>query len=91
MTQVGFKKMNWYPKPSAWKQHVAQRQKRAENVRAFQAQSNALANSFANAMYNQIQGVGEVAAQTAQSRLQKQMDDMRKELEKAYSSFDKLA
>ena len=42
MTQVGFKKMNWYPKPSAWKQHVAQRQKRAENVRAFQAQSNDL-------------------------------------------------
>ena len=40
---------------------------------------------------HQIQGVGEVAAQTAQSRLQKQVDDMRKELAKAYSSFDKLA
>ncbi|WP_404402680.1 hypothetical protein [Pelagibacterium halotolerans] len=92
MSSVGgyYKKMNWFPKPSAWDQMEAARLKRKEMIADFQAQSQALMSGFQAAANIQIQGIGELAAQGAQTRLQAEVDARRKELEKQYAKFDGL-
>ncbi|MCD7060332.1 hypothetical protein [Pelagibacterium xiamenense] len=82
--------MNWFPKQSAWDEMEAARLKRKEMISSFQSQSQALVAGFQAAANIQIQGIGELAAQSAQSRLQAELDARRKELEERYAKFDKL-
>lgn len=86
----GFKKMNWFPKQSAWQEVEAQRLKRREMMEDFQASSNALAAGFQAAANLQIQGIGELAAQSAQSRLEAKAKEMQAELEAKFASVSKL-
>lgn len=90
-TVGGFKKMNWFARPSAWKQMEAARLKRQQMARDFQSQSNALMSGFQKAANLQIQGVGDLAAQGVQARLEAKAKEMQKELEKKYAQFSKLA
>ncbi len=86
----GFKKMNWFPKQSAWREMEAVRVKRRQAMEDFTANSNALAARFQATANLQIQGVGEIAARSAQTRLQERANEMRAELEKQYASMSKL-
>lgn len=90
VSSSGFKKMNWFPKQSAWKEMEAARIKRRQMVEEFQERSAALAAGFQKAASLQIQGVGELAAQSAQSRLQAKAREMQAELEEKYASLSKL-
>lgn len=87
----GFKKMNWLPQPSAWEAAEAARLKRRQMMDDFAAQSSALAAGFQAAANMQIQGIGELAAQNAQSRLEAKAKEMQAKLEEQYASFSKLA
>ncbi|WMT89668.1 hypothetical protein [Pelagibacterium sp. H642] len=86
----GFKKMNWAPKQSAWEEMQAARAKRRQNMEDFMARSNALAAGFQRAATLQIQGIGELAAQNAQARLQAKAKEMQAELEAKFASISKL-
>lgn len=90
-TVSGFKKMNWFPKQSAWTEMEAARIKRRQMMDDFAASSNALAAGFQAAASIQIQGVGELAAQSAQARLQAKAKEMQAELEQKFAAFSKLA
>lgn len=87
---TGFKKMNWLPKQSAWKEMQAVRLKRREMMQQFQASSAALVSGFQAAQSMQIRGVGELAAQSAQARMQAQVKEMRAELEQRMAGVSKL-
>lgn len=87
---TGFKKMNWMPKKSAWQEMQLAKQKRMASAERID-RINMAASGFQSAQMMQIQGVGELAAQNAQSRLQAQVKEMQAELEKRYASFSKLA
>lgn len=91
MTSVGFKKMNWFAKPSAYQQMEAARLKRRKMMDDFRASTAMLAAGFETAQAMQIQGVGELAAQNAQSRLQAKVKDMEERLSKQFESVSKLA
>jgi len=88
---AGFKKMNWFPKVSAWKSMETHRLKRKEMMAAFQEDSQALAAGFAQASALQIQSVGEIASMNAQSRLQAKAEEMKAEMDAKLAQFDKLA
>lgn len=89
-TVGGYKKMNWFSKQPAWKEFEVARARRRNAIRQFQAQSEALAYAFGNAFSNQINGIGEVAAISAQDRLNKRVAEMQKSMEANYSKLDKL-
>ncbi|GGA44922.1 hypothetical protein [Pelagibacterium lentulum] len=89
-TVGGYKKMNWNSKQPAWKEFEIARARRRNAIKQFQAQSDALAYAFSNAFNNQINGVGEVAAMTAQARLNKRVAEMQKSMEANYAKLDKL-
>lgn len=92
MTQVGFKKMNWMPKQSAWNEHLQKLAKRRTMMREFESQNVQLANAFANAFDSQITANTEHVARTAVDRViaegKKKADEMQKKL---MSGFDKMA
>lgn len=90
-TVGGFRKMNWFPQPSAWKQMEAARLKRRQMVEEFQNQSSALAAGFQKVATMQIQGIGDIAAQGVQARMEAKAKQMQQELENKYAQFRKLA
>lgn len=90
MASVGFKKMNWFPKQSAWKEMEVARIKRRQMMEDFQAKSQALAYGFQAAANIQIQGIGDLASQSAQARMQAKVKEMQAKLEDKYASFSKL-
>lgn len=90
VSTTGFKKMNWVTKRTAWQEVQLSKQKRAAAQERID-NMNAAAGGFETAMTMQIQGIGELAAQSAQSRLQAKVKEMQAELEKQYAGFSKLA
>lgn len=91
MTSVGgFKKMNWLPKRSAWQEMQLAKQRRQVSAERID-RMNMAASGFQAATTMQIQGVGELAAQTAQSRLHAKVEEMSKKLEESYANISKLA
>lgn len=86
----GFKKMNWFPKQSAWNEQLSARAKRREMVTRFREDAAQLAGAFTNAMNNQIGNVGEIAARQAQARLQNEAKARMAEMQKQYERFNKL-
>ena len=88
---TGFKKMNWLPKQSAWDEMEAARLKRREMMQEFPASSSALASGFQAAQTMQIQGVGELAAQGVQARMDAKVKEMQAKLDERYTSFSKIA
>ena len=86
----GFKKMNWLPKQSAWKEMEVARVKRRQVMNQFTANSNALAAGFQAAATRKIQGVGDLATQSAQSRMEAQLREMQAEFQKRFASVSKL-
>lgn len=87
---IGYKKMNWVPKRSAWQDIQLAKQRRQASVDRIE-RMNMAAYGFQTAQTMQIQGVGELASQSAQSRLQEKVKEMQAELEKTYANFSKLA
>lgn len=87
---TGFKKMNWMPKKSAWQEMQLAQQRRQQSADRID-RMNMAASGFQRAQMMQIQGVGELAAQNAQSRLQAQVKEMQAQLEKRFEGFSKLA
>ncbi|WP_421951290.1 hypothetical protein [Pelagibacterium sp.] len=87
---TGFKKMNWVSKKTAWQEMQLARQKRMASAERLD-RMNTAAFGFQRAQTMQIQGVGELAAQSAQARMEAQVKEMRAELEKRYASFSKIA
>ncbi|AEQ52219.1 hypothetical protein [Pelagibacterium halotolerans] len=87
---TGFKKMNWVSKPSAWEAMETARLKRREMMEEFQASSAALVSGFQAAQTMQIQGVGELAAQGVQARMDAKVKEMQDKLEDRYASLSKL-
>lgn len=82
-SQVGFKKMNWLPKQSVWKEMQAARTKRAQMVKDFQSRAVNLANTINTTLYNQSMGTVENVIKSAadrvisegQDKLKTQMDN----------------
>lgn len=68
-SDIGFKKMNWLPKQSAWNEHIQRVAKRRTMVRAFEQQAQLLANGFQNAFSIQITGHVDNVARTAADRI----------------------
>jgi hypothetical protein len=64
------KRLNWSAKPSAWEQVQSWKEKRAAMREQFAAASAAAGAGFAAAWTNQITGLGELAAQQANARMQ---------------------
>jgi predicted secreted protein len=69
MREIGFKKMNWMPKQSAWNEHIQKLAKRRTMMRAFERQNNALINAFANTFDYQIHANVDNVARTAADRI----------------------
>ncbi|RDE08724.1 hypothetical protein [Pelagibacterium lacus] len=90
MTSIGFKKMNWVTKKSAWQDIQLAKQKRKASAERINRMNSAAAG-FQVAQTMQSQGIGELAAQSAQSRLQTKVKEMQAEMEQQYASFSKLA
>ncbi len=67
--QIGFKKMNWMPKQSAWNEHLQKLAKRRTMMREFEKQNNALVNAFANTFTFQITAHVDNVARTAADRI----------------------
>lgn len=86
----GFKKMNWFPKQSAWNEQLRARAKRREMVTQFREDAAILASAFTSAMTNEIGNVGEIAARQAQTRIQNEAKARLAEMEKQYERFNKL-
>lgn len=86
---IGFKKMNWMPKRSAWQDMQLAKQRRQASAERIE-RMNMAAAGFQAAQTMQIQGIGELAAQSAQSRLQAKVKEMQSELESKYASISKL-
>ena len=91
MASVGFKKMNWFPKPSAWTQMETARLKRRQMIDDFRAETSALSAAFQTAQTMQIQGVGDLAVKSVQSRLQARAKEMRADFDQQYARISKLA
>lgn len=88
-TSTGFKKMNWMPKKSAWQEMQLAKQKR-EQSNARIARMNAASSGFQAAQTMQIQGIGDLATQSAQSRMENQVKQMRAKLEERMAGLSKL-
>lgn len=67
--QIGFKKMNWMPKASAWNEHIQKLTKRRTMMRAFENQNNTLINAFATISNFQITAHVDNVARTAADRI----------------------
>lgn len=92
MTQIGFKKMNWMPKPSAWNEHLQKLAKRRTMMREFERQNNALINSFANTFSFQITSSVDNVARTAADRIiAENKKKTEEQANKLMKSLDKLA
>jgi len=90
MSVSGFKKMNWFPKPSAWKSMETHRLKRKDMMAVFQQNTQSLTAGFARANALQIQNIGEIAAMNAQARLQAKADEMKAQMEARFAEVNKL-
>lgn len=86
MREIGFRKMNWFPKETAWNQAIAQRAKRREMMDGYRQDTQVLAGSFGAAFSHQIRAVGEVTAQLVQARLQKDFDERRAQMHASYQN-----
>lgn len=86
----GFRKMNWFPKEPAWKALERARAKRREMIADFNMRSYNLAAAFNAAFTNRIGGEGDLAAQTAVSRLQTDLKTRADQLEKNIGAINKL-
>lgn len=92
MTEVGFKKMNWMPKQSAWNEHLQKLAKRRTMMRAFEQQNNNLLNAFANTFNFQITAHVDNVARTAADRIIAEGKKQAEELQnKLMSGVDKKA
>lgn len=90
MTKIGFKKMNWFPRQSAWNEHAQKLAKRRAMMREFEKQNLNLVNSFANVFEFQISSTSEHVARTAVDRVVKEGEKKAKEMQqKLMSGFDK--
>lgn len=87
---TGFKKMNWVTKKTAWQEIQLAKQKRAQSSDRID-RMNAAAYGFQAAQSMQIQGVGQLAAQSAEARLQAKVKEMQAELQKQYAGLSKFA
>lgn len=86
MQQVGFKKMNWAPKASAWDEHVKRRARQRKMIREFVRQQEALAHAFQSAAHRQLTGRVENVARTATDRI---IAESRKQLEAKMDQFNR--
>jgi len=87
---TGFKKMNWLPKRSAWQEMQLAKQRREAAAERID-RMNMAAAGFQTAATMQIQGIGELATQSAQTRLQAKVKEMQAKLENTYANISKLA
>jgi hypothetical protein len=69
-------------KPTAFQFNEAWRQKRSANTQEYLASNTALADAFSSAFTNQVQGMGMLAAQAAQKRMQAAAVAMRSRVDK---------
>ncbi|WP_196257959.1 hypothetical protein [Pelagibacterium limicola] len=69
MKQIGFKKMNWSPKPTAWNEHIQKLARRRSMMRDFQRKNDILVNAFANTFNYQISANVDNVAKTAADRI----------------------
>src|SRR5262245_47145751 len=72
MTGIYARKFNWLPRPSAWQQSQAWREKRQAMIQDFQSKTDAFSSGFGAAMSNQISGQAQLTTQIVMSRLQAQ-------------------
>lgn len=69
MAGIQLKKMNWVRTPSAYQSLQTWRAKRQAALEEFASMSSATASAFSTAWTNQINGLGELAAQQAMQRI----------------------
>ncbi|WP_116654556.1 hypothetical protein [Pelagibacterium sediminicola] len=92
MAQIGFKKMNWLPRPSVWKEAELARLKRKEMMEDFQQRSLNLANAFANTFSFQLNSSVDNVAKTASDRMAAEVETKATEMQnKLMSTIDKMA
>ncbi|WP_127145297.1 hypothetical protein [Pelagibacterium montanilacus] len=79
MSEIGFKKMNWMPRASAWEEHQVRLEKRRAAMEAFAQQQATLVNAFASAFSFQLTSSVDNVAKTASDRIiaegRKQVED----------------
>lgn len=92
MAEIGFKKMNWLPRPSVWKEAELARLKRKEMMEDFQQRSQNLANAFATTFSFQLTSSVDNVAKTASDRVMAEAEAKTKEMQnKLMSTIDKMA
>ena len=69
--QVGYKRMNWHPTPTAWQQTIGWRQKRLAAEKRIEDQVQPVVNGIAAAQQNQVSGQAAITLQIATARIQK--------------------
>ncbi|WP_417585230.1 hypothetical protein [Pelagibacterium sp.] len=85
-----FKKMNWVPKKSAWQEMQLAKQRRQQSSDRIE-RMNAASYGFQAAQTMQIQGIGQLASQSAQSRLEGQVKAMQEKLTQRMNALSKIA
>ena len=70
--QVGTRSLGWYQQQSAWDQMQARRERSAMNFEKFEQQRTLLNDGLTAAFSNQSAALGELAAQAALKRIQKE-------------------
>jgi hypothetical protein len=70
--QVGYKRFNWLPSPTAWQQTVGWRKRRLEAQQRIEQQIQPIVDGLANAQHSQLQGLTTITLQIANARIQKE-------------------
>lgn len=92
MAEIGFKKMNWMPRPSVWKEAELARLKRKEMMDDFQQRSQNLANAFANTFSFELTSTVENVARTASDRMVAEVEAKASEMQsRLMATVDKMA
>jgi hypothetical protein len=68
--QVGYKRFNWLPSPTAWQQTAGWRQRRLAAEQRIQEQIQPVVDALANAQASQIDGITTITLQIANARIQ---------------------
>jgi hypothetical protein len=67
------KRFNYFPTPTAWQQSIAWRRRRLEAEERIERNITPIVNGLANAQYNQITGMAEIALKMANARIAEEM------------------
>ena len=88
MAGIQIKKMNWVRQPSAYASMQSWRAKRQAALQEFQSLASGTASAFGAAWSNQINGLGELAAQQAMKRISA---EGKAKIDATLNSIDRLA